>query len=229
MLLISDILSDVKTFTVRDMDRKPATVLDACDREGVVRIQRRNGRRYTLRPEAGTGQKVPWRKAYGEHLARMKPYADTNFLSRYYLDRQGSPAVAELVERAERRAAPALPISWLHQVELINALQLSVFQGRGVNRKRVTPEQAAAALAVFRDDLQQRVLLQPVALATTDLERQFEDLSLRHTAKHGFRTYDLLHVSSALLFGCDSFWSFDPKATALAELEGLEILRAQGG
>ena len=71
-MLISDILSDVKTFTVRDMDRKPATVLDACDREGVVRIQRRNGRRYTLRPEAGTGQKVPWRKAYGEHLARMK-------------------------------------------------------------------------------------------------------------------------------------------------------------
>jgi len=33
----------------------------------------------------------------------------------------------------------------------------------------------------------------------------------------------LLHVSSALLLKCDSFWSFDPKASKLAALEGLKI------
>ena len=65
-------LSDMKTYTVRDLDRKPATVLDACDREGVVRIQRRDGRRYTVRPEGGAAQKVPWKKAFAEHRARMK-------------------------------------------------------------------------------------------------------------------------------------------------------------
>ncbi len=111
-------------------------------------------------------------------------------------------------------------------MEICNALQLHVFQGRGGGQKRVTPEQAAAALAVFRDDLQRRVLLRSVTVATADLEQQFEDLSLRHTAKHGFRTYDLLHVSSALLLGCDTFWTFDPKARRLAELEGFETLRA---
>ena len=156
----------------------------------------------------------------------MKPYADTNFFTRYYLEMAQSPLLAGMAERAERRGAPALPISWLHRIELINALQLAIFQGRGVGQKWVTPEQAAAALAVFRDDLEQQVLVQAVALATADLERQSEELSLRHTAKHGFRTYDLLHVSSALLLRCDSFWSFDPKATRLAELEGLEVLRA---
>jgi predicted nucleic acid-binding protein len=118
-----------------------------------------------------------------------------------------------------------LPVSWLHRLELCNALQLHVFQGGSSGRKRVTAEQAAAALAVFRDNLERRVLVRTVALAIGDLERQFEELSLRHTAKYGFRTYDLLHVSSALLLGCDSFWSFDPKATRLAELEGLEVLR----
>lgn len=152
----------------------------------------------------------------------MKPYADTNFFTRYYLKLAQSPLVAGLVERFERRGAPALPISWLLRMEFCNALQLFVFQGRGAGQKRVTPEQAAAALAVFWDDLEQGVLVRAAALATADLERQFEDLSLRHTAKHGFRTYDLLHVSSALLLGCDSFWSFDPKATRLAQLEGLE-------
>jgi hypothetical protein len=49
----ADKLSDMKTFTVRELDREPATVLDACDREGAVRIRRRNGRTYTLRPDEG--------------------------------------------------------------------------------------------------------------------------------------------------------------------------------
>ena len=121
---------------------------------------------------------------------------------------------------------PGLPISWLHRVEICNAFQLAVFQGRNLGQRRVTPEQAAAALAVFREELERGMLLRRVSLATADLERQSEDLGLRHTAKYGFRTYDLLHVSSALLLGCDSFWSFDPKASRLAKLEGLEILRA---
>ncbi len=155
----------------------------------------------------------------------MKPYADTNFFTRYYLEMAQSPLAAGMGEPAERRGATALPVSWLHRVEIVNALQLAIFQGRSVGQKWVTPEQAAAALAVFRDDLQQQAMLRRVALAAEDIERQSEDLSLRHTAKHGFRTYDLLHVSSALLLGCDSFWSFDPKATRLAQLEGLEGLQ----
>lgn len=47
-------MSDMKTFTVRELDRKPATVLDAADKEGVVCIRRRDGRRYSVRPEITT-------------------------------------------------------------------------------------------------------------------------------------------------------------------------------
>ena len=46
---------------------------------------------------------------------------------------------------------------------------------------------------------------------------------LRHTAKHGFLTYDMLHVASDLLLGCDTFWSFDIQVRKLAELEGLNV------
>ncbi len=45
-------MSDMKTFTVRQLDREPAAVLDAADREGVVRIKRRDGRSYSVKPEA---------------------------------------------------------------------------------------------------------------------------------------------------------------------------------
>jgi len=46
----ADIMSDMKTFTVRQLDREPSAVLDAADRDGVVRIRRRDGRAYTLQP-----------------------------------------------------------------------------------------------------------------------------------------------------------------------------------
>jgi hypothetical protein len=42
-------------------------------------------------------------------------------------------------------------------------------------------------------------------LEATHVEKKFEELSLRRTTRHGFRTYDLLHVASALLLGCDIF------------------------
>jgi hypothetical protein len=42
----------MKTFNVRELDRQPASVLDAADREGVVRIKRRDGRTYSVQPES---------------------------------------------------------------------------------------------------------------------------------------------------------------------------------
>ena len=54
----SDILSDMKTFTVRELDRTPGLVLDTCDREGGARIRRRDGRSYTIRPENGLSREV---------------------------------------------------------------------------------------------------------------------------------------------------------------------------
>jgi hypothetical protein len=61
----------MKTFTVRELDRKPVAVLDTCDREGAVRVQRRDGRSYTVRPDAPLARKVPWRRLVAEHRARI--------------------------------------------------------------------------------------------------------------------------------------------------------------
>jgi antitoxin component of MazEF toxin-antitoxin module len=40
-LATSGRLSDVKTFTMRDLNRKPSVVLDVCDSEGAVRIRQK--------------------------------------------------------------------------------------------------------------------------------------------------------------------------------------------
>ena len=44
-------MSDMKTFTVRELDRQPAAVLDACERDGSARVRRRDGRTYRIEPE----------------------------------------------------------------------------------------------------------------------------------------------------------------------------------
>ena len=67
----SDIMSDMRVFTVRELDRQPAVVLDTCDREGAVRVKRRDGRSYIVRPDAAAARKVPWRRLVAEHRARI--------------------------------------------------------------------------------------------------------------------------------------------------------------
>jgi len=153
----------------------------------------------------------------------MNPYADTNFFTRLYLPLPGAEEASDLLTRAQAAASPPVPVTWLHRLEAINAFQLHVFAGKDRGQVRVTLEQAAAAHANFHADLARPTFLRPVQTSLPELEAQFEELALRHTARHGFRTYDLLHVASALLLHCDTFWSFDPKASRLAALEGLQV------
>ena len=158
----------------------------------------------------------------------MKPYADTNFLTRCYLPITAHPSTENRLARLHDDGG-WLPIIWLHRLELANAFEQHVFAGRSLGQTRITAEMAAAAHARFREDCTQPAsLLRPAIINLSDLEHHFEELCLRHTAKHGFRTYDLLHVSTALLLDCDTFWSFDPKANKLAGLEGLKTLTGRG-
>ena len=153
----------------------------------------------------------------------MTPYADTNFFTRAYLELPDSAEADRLLLAASRGEAAPLPLTWLHRVEILNAFQLHVFQARSAGQSFISARQAALAHANFRADTEKPGFLRPAAIPVAELEKQLEELSLRHTARHGFRTYDLLHVASALLLGCDSFWSFDAKAAKLAKLEGLKI------
>lgn len=153
----------------------------------------------------------------------MRPYADTNFFAKLYLVLPDSPRATALLHQAQREAASPLPITWLHRLEVVNALQLHIFTSRNRGQTHITPEQGTAAQASFREDLARTDFLRVTQLLQEKLLGKFEDISLRHTARFGFRVYDIIHVASALLLDCDTFWSFDTKASRLAKLEGLAI------
>lgn len=153
----------------------------------------------------------------------MNPYADTNFFTRVYLSLPESEQADQLFAIAKSKGASRLPVTWLHRIELANAFEMSVWLGKQGAQPRVSPQNAAAALQTFREDLAAETFLHGATIEISALQPLFEEMAARHTGKHGFRTYDILHLVSARLLGCDHFFSFDAKANALAKIEGLKI------
>ena len=152
----------------------------------------------------------------------MKPYADSNFFPRLYLEIEaGSLEASLLAQPVVTGQLEPLPLTRLHRLEVLNAFEMMAFQSAWQGQHRITREAAAIAQATFRDDCREQTFLRLCTPEESAVDQQYEELALRHTATRGFRTYDLLHVAQALTLGCDPFWSFDEKANALAALEGL--------
>jgi predicted nucleic acid-binding protein len=153
----------------------------------------------------------------------MGVYCDTNFLVRLYATAPSRDQALDRIAALPGRG-PRIPITWLHELELSNALQQMVLLSRTGMGMSFTPEQASLGLLQFEDDLREAQRFAAASLVPREMVHQARELSLRHTALHGFRAYDVAHVACALLLKCDSFWSFDTKANLLAKLEGLNTL-----
>ena len=163
----------------------------------------------------------------------MRPYADSNFFTRIYLDLEaGTTEAAALLKLLAPPQSNLLPVTRLHRLEVLNAFEMMAFQSAKQGQHRITREAAAIAQATFRDDCREQSFLRLCTPVEAAVDRQYEELVLRHTAARGLpfgwlppvgrlRTCDLLHVAQALIPGCDTFWSFVEKANALATLEGL--------
>src|SRR5436309_2862949 len=147
----------------------------------------------------------------------MIPYADTNFFTNSLMELAHSAAADALLLTHQKKKCPPLPATWLVRWELTNALQRLVFESRhGTQHLRATPEAVMIAEAEFLKEIEAGDYIAEQSLDVVDLEGVFDLLSHRHTAKHGFRTYGILHIASALVLGCDTFWSFDSKTLKLA-------------
>ena len=53
--------------------------------------------------------------------------------------------------------------------------------------------------------------------------RRADDLSKRHTIKEGYRSFDLLHVATALHLAAKEFLTFDEKQGKLVAAAGLAV------
>lgn len=69
---LSDKLSDMKTYMVRELSRQTAKVLSACDKDGSVVIQYQDGREYTLMPRRATVKDVDRVKRFKERRRELR-------------------------------------------------------------------------------------------------------------------------------------------------------------
>ena len=151
----------------------------------------------------------------------MNVYADTNFLIRLFLNFDGSKSPWSLLQEFQTDLSSPFPVPPLLRYECLNAMNRMVYESRRSGQLRMTPESVAIGIHFFEEELAKGKLLKPVSIPWTDLNPIFESMVHRYTQKYGFRTYDMVHVSSAIALNFDAFWSYDQKARKLAELEGL--------
>lgn len=139
----------------------------------------------------------------------MKVYFDSSALVKVYVTEVHSDRA-----RREAQAVPQLPLTWLHTLEVGNALR--VLNGR----KLLTTDEARALLEQFEDDRQAGRL----ADAAPDWPKVFHEsvqLSRRYAEKLLCRSLDILHVALAVELGCSRFVSADARQLALAQAAGL--------
>jgi len=142
----------------------------------------------------------------------MKVYFDSSALVKIYVSEAHSESA-----RREAQAVPQLPLTWLHTLEVGNALRVLT------GRKLLTAEEARGLLDQFEDDRQ----AQRLADAALDWPKVFHEsvqLSRRHAARLLCRSLDILHVAAAVELGCKRFVSADERQLALAEAIGLKAV-----
>ena len=120
----------------------------------------------------------------------MKAYADTGLLCSLYAP---DAHTGEAIARMSRLPQP-LPLIWLHQLELRNALRLRVFRGE------ITTGQRDAALNAFLADSAGGIYASANP-ALGEVMMEAERLSASHSEKLGTRSLDILHVATALVLG----------------------------
>jgi hypothetical protein len=63
-------------------------------------------------------------------------------------------------------------VTWLHRIEILNAVQLHVFQAQDAGQAYISAQQAALAHGNFRNDVQSGEFLHSVVLPEADIERR---------------------------------------------------------
>jgi predicted nucleic acid-binding protein len=148
----------------------------------------------------------------------MIAFPDTSFLCAFYRRQDNSPAAA-----AYFKAMPeALHVSGLLLYEFRQSARFQVWLHARDKTKGYPQADGDRALADLQTDLDTGA----VVVVTTDwpdVHRLAETLSKRHTMTGGHRSWDVLHVATALHLGARDFLTFDTNQRKLAAAEKLKV------
>ena len=143
----------------------------------------------------------------------MSATADSSLVVALYLNEADSVRA----DVACASVAPPIRLTDLHRVEISNAFQ------RAVKNGRISAEQAELLWHDFTAD----VLAGRFEIVAIDHATVFARtlaLTQKHTAITGTRSLDLIHIATALEIGATDFLSFDNRQRQTAISEGLKVI-----
>ena len=142
----------------------------------------------------------------------MVTFCDTSFLYSLYGNDAHSPRAVAWVKHSSK----AIHLNHLAHFEFGNALRFSEF------RKVVPAGTAAMYWAGFEAAIaQKRLVVMTTNLA--DIVEEAKRISSQRTLNGGHRSFDILHVASAIVVDATQFLTFDDNQKKLAEAEGLIV------
>ncbi|MBK8038891.1 MAG: type II toxin-antitoxin system VapC family toxin [Verrucomicrobiaceae bacterium] len=143
----------------------------------------------------------------------MSATADSSLIVALYLAEVDS-------SRADDACAsvpPPLQLTDWHRVEIANAFQ------RAVRNGRITAAQAAHLWQDFTGDIAAG-RFEVIAIDHAAVLARTLTLTQKHTATLGTRSLDLIHIASALEMRASDFLSLDKRQRQAADAEGLKVI-----
>ena len=141
-------------------------------------------------------------------------YADTSAIVKLYVREEYSREVSEWI----RTRNESIPLTSLHELELINAVKLKCF------RNEMSERQSDIVLTNLSKHEKIGVFHRP-QINWTDMFFLAIQLSGKHTKNTGSRSLGTMHVAMALSIGAVSFLTFDNRQSRLASIVGLTVER----
>jgi predicted nucleic acid-binding protein len=145
-------------------------------------------------------------------------YPDTSFLCALYVPQSTSPRA---IDFAGRLSSPLESTSLLF-FEFRQSIRFQVFRHLKDLNQGYPLSAAQAASAALQSDVKAG-LYRHAAVDWADVHQIGERLALQHTVKGGHRSFDILHIATALHLGVTEFLTFDENQKKLAEAEGLVV------
>jgi predicted nucleic acid-binding protein len=145
-------------------------------------------------------------------------YPDTSFLCALYVPQSTS---SRAIDYAGGLESPLESTSLLF-FEFRQSLQFQVFRHSKDPKVGYALPVAHAAAAALQSDLKAG-FYRHASVDWADVHHIGERLALHYTGKGGHRSFDILHVATALHLGVTDFLTFDGNQKTLAESEGLVV------
>jgi predicted nucleic acid-binding protein len=145
-------------------------------------------------------------------------YPDTSFLCGLYVAQSTSARATRFMSQQPT----ALAGTSLLFYEFRQSVQFQVFRHSKDKTQGYPSAIARVALMTLQANIASGVFQTP-HVDWGDVHRMAERLAFQHTAKRGHRSFDVLHIATALHIGASEFLTFDANQKELAEAEGLVV------